>query len=66
MKYQQKLLILNRTENGEPTMSFDDNRLEVAKMLYQNCVDRRNYFVVHEAFDFDSARRKLDDYISRF
>lgn len=47
-------------------MSFDDNRLEVAKMLYQNCVDRRNYFVVHEAFDFDSAKRKLDDYISRF
>jgi hypothetical protein len=47
-------------------MSFDDNRLEVAKMLYQKCVDRRNYYVVQEAFDFDSAKRKLDEYISRF
>lgn len=47
-------------------MSFDDNRLEVAKQLYQNCVDRRNYYIVNEAFDFDSGRRKLNEYISRF
>lgn len=47
-------------------MSFDDNRVEVAKQLYQNCVDRRNYYMVNEAFDFDSARRNLNDYISRF
>lgn len=47
-------------------MSFDDNRLETAKQLYQNCVDRRNYYVVNESFDFDSGRRKLNEYISRF
>lgn len=47
-------------------MTFDGNRLIVAKQLYQNCVDRRNYYLVNEAFDFDSGRRELNDYISRF
>ena len=47
-------------------MSFDDNRLEVAKKLYQNCADRRNYYLVFESFSFDSSKRKLQDYISRF
>lgn len=47
-------------------MSFDENRLEVAKQLYQNCADRRNYFVVFDGFSFESSKRKLQDYISRF
>ncbi|MEC5156795.1 DUF4476 domain-containing protein [Chryseobacterium sp. MP_3.2] len=47
-------------------MSFDDNKLEIAKQLYQNCADRRNYYLVFEAFSFESSRRKLQDYISRF
>lgn len=47
-------------------MSFDENRLEVAKQLYQNCADRRNYFVVFDSFSFESSKRKLQDYLSRF
>ena len=47
-------------------MDFDSNKLEAAKMLYAKCADQRNYHLVMEAFDFDSSRNKLMDYISRY
>ena len=47
-------------------MDFDSNKLEVAKILYVKCVDQRNYHLVLEAFDFDSTRNKLMDYISKY
>lgn len=47
-------------------MDFDNNKLEVAKILYAKCADQRNYHLVMEAFDFDSTRNKLMDYISKY
>ena len=47
-------------------MDFDGNKLEVSKMLYAKCADPRNYHLVFEAFDFDSNRAKLNDYISKY
>ena len=47
-------------------MDFDGNKLEVGKMLYAKCVDRRNYHLVFEAIDFDSTKAKLNDYISKY
>ena len=43
--------------------SFDKNRLEFAKRAYKNCVDKRNYYLLNDAFDFDSYARELNDYI---
>ena len=43
--------------------SFDKNRLEFAKRAYKNCVDKRNYYLLNDAFDFDSYARQLNDYI---
>ena len=45
-------------------MSFDKNRLEVAKKAYSRCVDKPNYFVVQDGFDFSSAKKDLMQYIS--
>lgn len=44
--------------------SFDERRLEVAKELYERTVDPENYFVVIESIEFDSTRRKLEDFIT--
>ncbi|SKC04346.1 protein of unknown function [Soonwooa buanensis] len=44
--------------------SFDSNRLDVAKILYKNCVDKNQYFVVGDAFDFETGRRDLMKFIS--
>lgn len=46
------------------TMSFDKNRLTLAKSVYSKCVDRTNYFVVYDAFDFESNKRELMKFIT--
>ncbi|MBI1305275.1 MAG: DUF4476 domain-containing protein [Bacteroidetes bacterium] len=44
-------------------MSFDKNRLELAKYAYDYTDDPQNYNLVDEAFDFDSSVRDLNKHI---
>ncbi|AZA85583.1 DUF4476 domain-containing protein [Chryseobacterium shandongense] len=46
-------------------LSFDKNKLALAKSLFPKCVDKHKYFIVGEALDFESSRRELMDYISK-
>lgn len=46
-------------------LNFDKNRLNLAKSLYAKCVDKNNYFVVYEAFDFDENKRQLMKFITQ-
>lgn len=45
-------------------ISFDNKKLALAKSMYRNCVDKNRYFMVYDAFDFESSKRALMDYIS--
>ncbi|AZA98905.1 DUF4476 domain-containing protein [Chryseobacterium joostei] len=47
------------------SLSFDKNKLALAKSMYHNCADKNKYFVVYDAFDFENSKRELMDYISR-
>lgn len=47
------------------SLSFDKNKLSLAKSMYRNCADKERYFVVYDAFDFESSKRELMNYISR-
>jgi hypothetical protein len=47
------------------SLSFDKNKLSLAKSMYLNCADKDKYFVVYDAFDFENSKRELRDYISR-
>jgi hypothetical protein len=47
-------------------LSFDSNKLELAKFAYQYTVDRHNYFQLFNHFSFDSSVRALSDYMDRF
>ena len=47
------------------TFSFDNGRLDMAKTLFKNCVDKENYFVVTNSFDFDKSKKDLMTYISK-
>lgn len=46
-------------------MSFDKNRLSLAKSMYTKCVNQERYFLVYDAFDFESSKKELMDYISK-
>lgn len=43
--------------------SFDSKKLELAKALYHNTYDKRNFYVVYDAFRFNSDRRELENYV---
>ncbi|MCI3935892.1 DUF4476 domain-containing protein [Chryseobacterium aahli] len=47
-------------------LSFDKNRVILAKSLFSKCVDKQKYFIVGDAFDFESNRRDLMDFISKY
>ena len=43
--------------------SFDDNKLEFAKMAYPSCVNPQDYFVVADCLSFKSTKDKLFQFI---
>lgn len=47
-------------------LSFDKNKLILAKSLFPKCVDKQRYFVVGDALDFEKSRRELMDFISKY
>lgn len=44
---------------------FEDNRIEFAKVAYDKCSDKGNYFKVNEAFEFEASIEELQEYISK-
>ncbi len=43
--------------------SFESNRLEFAKYAYPYCSDQNKYYMVNEAFSYESSKRELDAFI---
>lgn len=43
--------------------SFESTKLKVAKFAYRYCIDKRNYYLVNNAFSFSSSIRELNNYI---
>lgn len=46
--------------------SFENNKLELAKIAYRNTTDQRNYFVVYDVLTYSSSKEQLAEYIRRF
>ncbi|MDC8099834.1 DUF4476 domain-containing protein [Chryseobacterium rhizosphaerae] len=46
------------------SISFDKNKLSLAKSMYRNCADKNKYFLVSDAFDFESSKRELMEYVT--
>ena len=46
------------------TLSFESSRLKFAKLAYENCVDKANYFKVNNALTFSSSIRELNNFIN--
>lgn len=44
-------------------MTYDSSKLDIAKFLYTNCVDKQNYFNVAETMQFSSSKNDLNDFV---
>jgi hypothetical protein len=43
--------------------SFEETRLTLAKMSHERCIDKNNYFIINDAFTFDSSVEELNNSI---
>ena len=46
-------------------LNFEDTKLEIAKYAYSKTVDQNNYYLVNDAFEFESSIESLNKYISK-
>ena len=44
-------------------LSFESNKLEFAKFAYAYCIDKNKYYLLNEAFSYNSSKRELDEFI---
>jgi len=44
--------------------SFESSKLELAKYAFSSTIDPENYFMVHDAFNFSSSSRELNNFIA--
>jgi hypothetical protein len=44
-------------------MTFESSKLELAKFAYHKTIDKQNYFILNDAFTFESSITDLNDYI---
>jgi hypothetical protein len=44
-------------------LSSEDNRLNLAKLAFDNIVDQQNFRQLYDLFDSQSSRDELDNYI---
>lgn len=45
---------------------FESNKVSAAKVLYAKVIDKGNYYLVNNAFDFPSSSSELTEYITGF
>ncbi|GAB2797585.1 hypothetical protein HNQ93_003918 [Hymenobacter luteus] len=48
------------------TLSFDRNRIELAKYLYTHVADRQNFYRVYEALQYPSSIREVQQYVESY
>ncbi len=44
--------------------TFEGSKLDYAKYAYEFCWEKNNYYMVNDAFEFESSISELDEYIS--
>jgi hypothetical protein len=44
-------------------MTFESSKLELAKFAYRNTLDKQNYFIINDAFTFESSILDLNNFI---
>ena len=45
--------------------SFESNKLEFAKYAYSYCSEPNKYYLLNEAFSYESSKRELDEYVRK-
>jgi len=63
MSSSRKLFLAAQVKQILDCFDFEPTKLELAKYAYDYTVDREKYFLVNDAFSFDSSKQALSRYI---
>jgi hypothetical protein len=44
-------------------LTYDSSRLDIAKFLFNRCVDKQNYSEIANELQFSSSKTELNDYV---
>ena len=61
---KNKCLSVDQIKQIMDEFSFDDGKLEFAKLAYSKCSNKDDYYMLNESFSFSSSKSELNDYIS--
>lgn len=61
---KNKCLSVSQIKDIMGLFSFEADKLSFAKLAYDRCVDKENYYMVSDAFSFSSSNDELTDYIN--
>ena len=61
---KNKCLSVNQIKQVMDKFTFEDGKLEFAKLAYANCLNKDDYYQVNESFTFSSSKSELNEYIS--
>jgi hypothetical protein len=61
---KNKCLSVNQIKQLMDKFTFDDGKLEFAKLAYSKCSNKDDYYMLNETFSFSSSKSELNEYIS--
>jgi len=61
---KNKCLSVNQIKQVMDKFTFDDGKLEFAKLAYSKCSNKDDYYMLNETFSFSSSKSELNEYIS--
>jgi hypothetical protein len=61
---KKKCLSVDQIKQVMEKFTFEESKLEFAKIAYDNCLNKDDYYMVNESFTFSSSKSEMNDYIS--
>ena len=61
---KKKCLSVNQIKMVMDKFTYEDSKLEFAKMAYVNCPNKDDYYQINEAFTYASSKRDLNEFIN--
>jgi hypothetical protein len=58
-------LLVEQIKSLLKTYDYEATRLEFAKYAYKRCFDPENYYLLNDAFEYDSSKTELANFVKR-
>lgn len=61
--FKDNCMSAEQIKNVMSTFTYEDDKLEFAKMAYDHCTDPKNYWKLNDAFEFEMTIEELNEFL---